>query len=101
MRSDQGGRRGVCQPICMGSMRDQIGSPSWSPLLALIWGARSRDPVQVSYRCMQTLTSLGLYRLRVAILFLGCSRYTNSKDPRGRSLVRAPKSKLDEELRRS
>jgi hypothetical protein len=35
---------------------------SWSPLLALIWGggARSRDPVQVGYRCLRTLTSLGL-----------------------------------------
>jgi hypothetical protein len=33
---------------------------SWPPLLALIWGARSRDPIQVGYRCMRTLISLGL-----------------------------------------
>jgi hypothetical protein len=43
---------------------------SWPPLLVLIWGARSRDPVQVGYRCMRT--QIGL-RLRVPILFLGCS----------------------------
>jgi hypothetical protein len=49
-------------------------SSSWPPLLALIWGARSRDPVQVGYRCMRTLISLGLLGLRVSILFLGCSR---------------------------
>jgi hypothetical protein len=48
--------------------------PSWPPLLALIWGARSRDLVQVGYRCLQTLTSLELLGLRVSILFLGCSR---------------------------
>jgi hypothetical protein len=42
-------------------------------LLALIWRERSRDLVQVGYRCMQILTSLG------------CSRYANSKDPRGRT----------------
>jgi hypothetical protein len=48
--------------------------PSWPPLLALIWGARSRDLVQVGYRCMQTLISLGLLGLRVSILFLGYSR---------------------------
>jgi hypothetical protein len=36
---------------------------------------------------MQTLTSLGLHRLREAILFLGCSRYANSEDPMGRVLV--------------
>jgi hypothetical protein len=29
-------------------------------------GVRSRDPIQVGYSCMQTLTSLGLYGLRVA-----------------------------------
>jgi hypothetical protein len=48
--------------------------PSWSALLALIWGTRSRDPVQVSYRCMRTLISLGLLGLQASILFLGCSR---------------------------
>jgi hypothetical protein len=48
--------------------------PSWPPLLALIWGARSQDPVQVGYRCMRTLISLGLLGLRVSILFLGYSR---------------------------
>jgi hypothetical protein len=48
--------------------------PSWAPLLALIWGARSRDPVQVGYRCMRTLISLGFFGLRVSILFLSCSR---------------------------
>jgi hypothetical protein len=36
---------------------------------------------------MQTLTSIGLLGLRVAILFLDCSRYANSEDPRGRTLV--------------
>jgi hypothetical protein len=36
---------------------------------------------------MQTLTSLGLHGLQVAILFLGCNRYANSVDPRGRTLV--------------
>jgi hypothetical protein len=46
-------------------------SPSWPPLLALIWEARSRDPIQVGYRYIQTLINLGL---RVFILFLGCSR---------------------------
>jgi hypothetical protein len=50
-----------------------------SPFLAApprpyIWGARSQDPVQVGYRCLQTLTSFGLLGLRVSILFLGCSR---------------------------
>jgi hypothetical protein len=40
--------------------------PSWPPLLALIWGARSRDPVQVGYRCLRTLTSIGLLGLRVS-----------------------------------
>jgi hypothetical protein len=49
-------------------------SPSWALLLALIWGARSRDLVQVGYRCMRTLISLGLLGLRVSILFLDCSR---------------------------
>jgi hypothetical protein len=57
------------------------------PLLALIWEARSWDPVQVSYRWMRTLITLELHGLRVAILFLGCSRYANSEDPRGRILV--------------
>jgi hypothetical protein len=48
----------------MGSVRDQMYlSLSWPPLLALIWGARSRDPVQVGYRCMRTLISLGLFGL--------------------------------------
>jgi hypothetical protein len=64
----------ACSSLCVGSMRDEIDSPSWPPLLALIWGARSRDPVQVGYRCLQTLTSLGLLGLRVSILFLGYSR---------------------------
>jgi hypothetical protein len=59
----------------IGSMRDQRSlCPSWPPLLALIWEARSRDPVQVGYRCMRTLISLGLLGLRVPILFLGRSR---------------------------
>jgi hypothetical protein len=62
-------------------------SPSWPPLLALIWGTRSRDPVQVSYRCLQTLTSLGLLGLRMPILFMGCSRYANIEDPRGHTLI--------------
>jgi hypothetical protein len=62
----------------------------WPPLLALICGARSQDPVQVGYRCLRTLISLGLLGLRVAILFLGCSRYANDEDPRGRSLVSIP-----------
>jgi hypothetical protein len=48
--------------------------PSWPPFLALIWGARSWDPVQVGYRCMRTLISLGLLGLRASILFLGYSR---------------------------
>jgi hypothetical protein len=26
--------------------------PPWPPLLALIWEVRSRDPIQVGYRCM-------------------------------------------------
>jgi hypothetical protein len=46
-------------------MRDWI-DPSWPPLLALIWGARSRDPVQVGYRYLRTLTSLGLLGLRAS-----------------------------------
>jgi hypothetical protein len=41
-------------------------SPSWPLLLALIWGARSRDPVQVGYRYLRTLTSLGLLGLRAS-----------------------------------
>jgi hypothetical protein len=41
-------------------------SPSWPPLITLIWGARSRDPVQVGYRCLRTLTSIGLLGLRVS-----------------------------------
>jgi hypothetical protein len=61
---------------------------SWPPLLVLIWGARSRDPVQVGYRWLQTLINLGLLGLWVTILFLDRSRYANNKDPRGRSLVR-------------
>jgi hypothetical protein len=48
--------------------------PPWPPFLALVWGARSRDQVQVGYKCMRTLISLGLLGLRVSILFLGCSR---------------------------
>jgi hypothetical protein len=61
--------------------------PPWPPLLSLIWWARSRDLVQVDYRCMWTLISLGLLSLRMSILFLGCSRYANVEDPRGGSLV--------------
>jgi hypothetical protein len=68
----------ACASLCAGSMRDQVSMrdcpPFWPPLLALIWGARSRDPLQVGYRCLQTLTSLGILGLRVSILFLGCSR---------------------------
>jgi hypothetical protein len=40
--------------------RSEEDPPSWPPLLALIWGARSRDRVQVGYICMRTLISLGL-----------------------------------------
>jgi hypothetical protein len=66
MRSGQGGRSyEVCASLCVrrerGSVRDQMNIPSWPPLLAHIWGARSRDLVQVGYRWMQTLTSLGLH----------------------------------------
>jgi hypothetical protein len=50
-------------------------------------GARSRDPVQVGYRCMRTLISLGLLGLRVSILFLGRSGYANDEDLRGHFLV--------------
>jgi hypothetical protein len=70
------GRWDLCEIRCL--------LPSWPPLLALIWGARSRDPVQVGYRCMRTLISLGL---RLAILFLDYSRYANDEDPRGHSLI--------------
>jgi hypothetical protein len=68
----------ACASLRVGSMRNQ-GSmrdcpPSWPPLLALIRGARSRDPVQVGYRYMRTLINLGLLGLRASILFLGCSR---------------------------
>jgi hypothetical protein len=48
-------------------MRDQMSMPSWPPLLALIKGARSWDLVQVGYRWIQTLTSLGLLGLRVVM----------------------------------
>jgi hypothetical protein len=71
-------REMACASLCVGSMRDyrfmRDCPPSWPPLLALIWGARSWGPVQVGYRCLLTLTSLGLLGLRVSILFLGCSR---------------------------
>jgi hypothetical protein len=95
MRSDRGERSyKACASLCerreKGSVRDQMPMHSWLPVLALIWGARSRDPVQVGYRWMQTLTSLGLLGLlglQVSILFLDCSRYANSEDPRGRTLV--------------
>jgi hypothetical protein len=60
----------LCEIRCLCEIRDRS---SWPPLLALIWGARSRDPIQVGYRCMRTLISLGLLGLRVSILFLGCS----------------------------
>jgi hypothetical protein len=46
--------------------------PSWPPLLALIWGARSRDPVQVGYRCMRTLISDGAVMI-VPENLLACS----------------------------
>jgi hypothetical protein len=68
------GKEMVCANLCVASMRDQILCqivPSWPPLLALIWGTKSRDPVQLGYRCMRTLISLGL---RVSILLLSCSR---------------------------
>jgi hypothetical protein len=64
--------------------------PYWPPILALIWGMSSQDPVQVGYREIQTLTSLGLHGLQglqVATLFLGCSRYANNEDLMGRTLV--------------
>jgi hypothetical protein len=39
----------ACASLCVGSMRDQVSMrdcpSSWPPLLALIWRARSRDPV--------------------------------------------------------
>jgi hypothetical protein len=49
------GRWKLCEISCL--------FPSWPPLLALIWGARSQDPVQVDYRCMRTLISLGFLGL--------------------------------------
>jgi hypothetical protein len=45
--------------------------PPWPPLLALIWGARSRDPVQIGYMCMRTLISLGLLLASSVHLALG------------------------------
>jgi hypothetical protein len=50
MRSARGGRSSVAYAsLCVrterGSVRDQMLMPSWPPHLALIWGARSRDPV--------------------------------------------------------
>jgi hypothetical protein len=77
MRSGGGGRRWRVLAYARGIyarsgvyVRLEI-DPSRPPLLALIWGARFWDPVQVCYKCMQTLINLGL---RVSILFLGCSR---------------------------
>jgi hypothetical protein len=49
----------------------EIAPPSWPPLLALIRGARSRDPVQIGYRCIRTLTSLGLLGLWVSWAIAG------------------------------
>jgi hypothetical protein len=71
MRSGRGGRSyEACASLCVrrdrGSMRDQMKIPSWPPLLAIIWGARSQDSVQVGYMCMRTLISLGLLELRVS-----------------------------------
>jgi hypothetical protein len=64
----------ACSSLCAwgdGIYARLVVSPSWPPLLTLIWAARSRDLAQVDYRCMQTLISLGLLGLRVSILFLG------------------------------
>jgi hypothetical protein len=53
------GRGGIGYEACAslyvqrerGSVRDQMMMiPSWPPLLALVWEARYRDPVQVGYR---------------------------------------------------
>jgi hypothetical protein len=66
MRSGESGRRWrVLAYACGIYARSDVYtrfeiSPSWPPLLALIWGARSRDLVQVGYRYLRTLTSLGL-----------------------------------------
>jgi hypothetical protein len=80
MRSGGGGGRWRVLAYARGIYaRSEIDSPSWPPLLALIWGARSQNLVQVGYRCMRTLISLGL---RMSIMFLGCSRYANDEDSR-------------------
>jgi hypothetical protein len=55
MRSGRGGRSyEACASLCVrregGSVRDQMASAFLAALLALIWGARSRDPVQIGYR---------------------------------------------------
>jgi hypothetical protein len=54
MRSGRGGRsHEACASLCVwrerGFVQDQMPIPSWPPLLALIWEARSQDPVQVGY----------------------------------------------------
>jgi hypothetical protein len=64
MRPGGGGRRWRVLAYARGIYaKSDVASPPWVPLLSLIWGARSRDPVQVDYRCMRTLISLGLLGL--------------------------------------
>jgi hypothetical protein len=72
-------KRCVLAYVCGIYARSDVSLPFLATLLTLIWGVRSRDPVQVSYRCIQTLISLGLLGLRVSILFLGCSRYAKGE----------------------
>jgi hypothetical protein len=64
--------------------------PSWPPLLTLIWGARSRNPVQVDYRCLRTLTSLGLLGLRAS----SCT-WTVAGRPISRTREVVPSSDID------
>jgi hypothetical protein len=67
MRSGGGGRRWRVLTYARGIYaRSDMSLSSWPPLLALIWGARSQDPVQAGYRWLRTLTSLGLLGLRVS-----------------------------------
>jgi hypothetical protein len=88
MRSGRGGRRWRVLAYARGIyVRSDISLLLGRPSSPLYGGARSRDPVQVDYRCMRTLISLGLLGFRMSILFLGCSMYANDEDPRGRSLV--------------
>jgi hypothetical protein len=53
----------LCEIRCLCEIRDLsfLAAPP-RPYM----GARSRDPVQIGYRCLQTLTSLGLLGLRVS-----------------------------------